>query len=360
MLKVLRTEHHEYEDAARMSDPDGDNFDDGYEHNDDNKKDEEASSGRFIFRSLVELPPPPERVEIVDGLIGAGEIVLLTGPQGSGKSTLAASLAASVSKGLPWLGRQALAGTVLYIANERPKGVRRNLRAAEANEGEVLILEAPMTLPDDAEALGQEIESLSWAYDVRLIIVDTLASAIPGLDENSAPSMGRVAEALRRIIRGVPGAAIVVVHHVGKGAVKSSRGSTALPAAADLELRVDGSRGVRTASVVKANDVPDGQTFNFRIEPIERDGQTYHRAVGVGAEADPAKIARFSSANTERKAAARERDAQLRALLPRDGSAPDLDALRVLARAQGLLDDVQPVRHTELTILKRMLRRLTS
>lgn len=65
MLKVLRTEHHEYEDAARMSDPDGDNFDDGYEHLNDNEPDDEPSSGRFIFRSLAELPPVPRHLDVI-------------------------------------------------------------------------------------------------------------------------------------------------------------------------------------------------------------------------------------------------------------------------------------------------------
>jgi len=93
---------------------------------------------------------------------------------------------------------------------------------------------------------------------------------MPGLDENSARDMGRVVEGLTRLLEQVPSAAILFVHHAGKGGDGEMRGSTALIGAVDLELQVKNAKGrIRRLVVTKANSVAEGQSLAFRLVPVE-------------------------------------------------------------------------------------------
>ena len=102
-----------------------------------------------------------------------------------------------------------------------------------------------------------------------LIVIDTLARCMPGLDENSARDMGLVIEGLTRLSELVPSAAILFVHHAGKGGSGDMRGSTALIGGIDLELRVESKGKFKRLSVTKANDVSEDQYLSFQLKPVE-------------------------------------------------------------------------------------------
>lgn len=231
---------------------------------------EDAARAGSRFLSLAEIGPVPPRVATIAGLLAPGDLALLTGAAMSGKSTLAAGLAASVSRGMPFLGRDTAQGAVFYIAAERGSGMARRLRAAGAAPNAVLVAEWTPDLLRDA---CQIIEEIRAARDApALIVIDTLARCIAGAEENSARDMGRVVAALSLIQRAFPSAATVVIHHTGKTGT-TARGSSALVAGADMELIVEepeGGRGV--LCLAASNYAAPGEALPFRIETTEIDG----------------------------------------------------------------------------------------
>jgi len=71
------------------------------------------------------------RQDVVQGLVPLGGITWLYGPSMSFKTFVAMSMAAAVSKGLPWLGRQTEDSTVIYIAAEGGEALSVRRAAAE-------------------------------------------------------------------------------------------------------------------------------------------------------------------------------------------------------------------------------------
>ncbi|MCA1775562.1 MAG: helicase RepA family protein [Loktanella sp.] len=160
------------------------------------------------FRSLAEIGHVPPRVPTIAGVLAPGEIALLTGAPKSGKSTLAAGLAASVSRGGPFLGRPCKPGPVAYLAAERGGGISRRLRAAGADERNAFVAEWSPLLIEEADQIVDAIGAKTEAP--ALIVLDTLARCIAGADENSSRDMGLAVKALARIQAAFPTAATVV------------------------------------------------------------------------------------------------------------------------------------------------------
>jgi len=224
------------------------------------------------FHHLDAMPRLGPREEIVQGLVAPGEIVALIGSPGGGKSACTTLLACCVAEGRSFLGRTVLRGTVLYIAAERFREITRRLIATRKKPAPIYVADARPELsnPAAAAALGQQIASLCDVERLRpsLVIIDTLARCMPGLDENSARDAGLVIEGLSRLAAACPSAAILFVHHIGKGG-GGMRGSSALLGGVDLELTVDGAALSKRIKVSKANAVPEDQRLCFDLHAVE-------------------------------------------------------------------------------------------
>lgn len=218
------------------------------------------------------------RREIVEGLLAEGELCFLTGQPKSGKSAVALALVGAVATGSNFLGRLVVQGDAVYFALERRHSVRRRITALGLPQGARLwLVGGALSLVNDVDAVIEGIEAS--ASDVRLIVIDTLARAATGMDENSSKDMGLAARALAEIGLAFPSAAIVVIHHTSK-AGDSARGSNALIGAADIEMRADARGGRRFLEVVNANEIAEGQKIDFVLEPVEvSDGETAIRAI---------------------------------------------------------------------------------
>ena len=236
-------------------------------------KQAEYRAGRFTLIRQADMPEPEPRQEIVEGLLAAGEVMLLTGKPKSGKSLLAAHLAAAITTGSDFCGRGVKKGRVVFLALERHALDRRRVAAAGADP------QAMFWTPfRDRIDLSDTDEMTALADAVRqvgpvLVVVDTAAKAMPDLDENSSRDTGRAMAGVEVLQDQLPDAAIVIVHHLDKGGV-GPRGSGAILAAADIELRVERSDvggHLRTARVTQANDIDEGQQLVFAIE--DRDGE---------------------------------------------------------------------------------------
>ena len=189
-----------------------------------------------VGRMLTEDPPPVRW--LVEGLIPAGIVGVLAARAGAGKSMTALSIAMGLASGLGVLGRSVSrqeARGVLFAGLEDDQGEfhRRLCRGmallAEDSEWSSVHLEnlkrrlVPL-FPDRTSGASFCLEAQWRTLAERaaaipggcgLIILDTLARMVNG-DENSAQDMRPFNEAVCSLAQAT-GAAVLSIHHVGKG-----------------------------------------------------------------------------------------------------------------------------------------------
>jgi hypothetical protein len=114
-----------------------------------------------------------------------------------------------------------------------------------------------------------QIVAKQLGMPVRLVVVDTLARAMAGGNENGSEDMGALVTSSDQI-REQTGACVLYIHHSGKDAAKGSRGHSSLKAATDTEIEVTrGADKVSSARVTKQRDLESEGSFAFRLEPVE-------------------------------------------------------------------------------------------
>lgn len=213
---------------------------------------------------------------LIKGILPAGwtsaTLIVMYGASGSGKSFQATDMACAIARGVPWREHRVRQGRVAYICAEGAGGYRKRLRAyAQHHEIPLADLDvwvipaAPNLLEgDDVRALITALQPLGA---LALVIVDTLAQATAGGNENSGEDMGKAIGHCRTISE-VLHCSVLLVHHSGKDDTKGARGHSSLKAAADTELEVVRSDDQRAMRVSKQKDGEDGQDMGFSLTTV--------------------------------------------------------------------------------------------
>ena len=212
---------------------------------------------------------------IVKGLLQRASHAVLYGPPGAGKTFVALDIAYHVAAGQPWMERRVKAGLVLYLAYEGIGGIAKRAQALRKVYGDAdvpLYVQAAdynLRVPEGRKSLGATLAELP--EKPVLIVIDTLARAMKGGDENSAKDMGELNDAVAALIEST-GACVMLVHHSGKNKGNGARGSSALLGAVDTEIEVDGWK-IRST---KQRDVELGDPIGFELHThqigIDEDG----------------------------------------------------------------------------------------
>jgi len=222
---------------------------------------------------------------LIERVIPRRGFVALYGPPGSFKSFIALDLAASIARAAPWMGQAATPsenGAVVYIAGEGHGGIGARIKACrihhEINAGiPIYILRHQINLrssTEDINSLMLAVAELSETRQLKidLIVIDTLARAFGGGNENSSEDMGAFITSCGHLQQ-VFEAALLVIHHSGKDQAKGLRGHSSLLGAVDTELELlrfdDQPRGVVTIS--KQKDGEDGVRYGFEMVEIDID-----------------------------------------------------------------------------------------
>jgi AAA domain-containing protein len=250
------------------------------------------------------LGPPTAQDNLVGGLLGAQQFGMVYGESGSGKSFFTFDMVAHYALGREWMGHKVKGGGVLYIAAEGRGGwanrVEAFFRHHEIDDEERVkapfqfILEninLGRTGNGDAAAVVRAADRFSKAKDgtsLDVIVVDTMARATPGSNENDAADMGGFVANMDMIRRNT-GASPLIVHHSGKNASLGARGHSSLRAAMDLEAEVERTDAGRTMRLRKSRDGGDGEDVGFQLRVVEvgtdDNGKTITSCVVVPAEA---------------------------------------------------------------------------
>jgi putative DNA primase/helicase len=115
---------------------------------------------------LPERYDPPD--ELIEGLLTVGDGAVLYGDSNSGKTFLVIDMAASVARGVPWMGKRTEPGLVVYLAAESPVSVRGRLQAYQKHHGckvpNFAIVQSPIDLFDgDADTIGLSNWFSNWS-----------------------------------------------------------------------------------------------------------------------------------------------------------------------------------------------------
>lgn len=181
-----------------------------------------------VERMLATEPPPIPW--IAEPLLVRGTVTMLVGREGQGKSMLALVLAAAIGHGDTVAGIDCRPGRVLMIDAENGEAeIHRRVRRLGVKPGTLVYVEAERF---DLRADLRDVEPLLAHHRPDVLVLDSLRSLAPDLDENDSGPVEAVLGPLRGLSRR-HGCATLVLHHAGK-ASKSYRGSTAIGAAVEL------------------------------------------------------------------------------------------------------------------------------
>lgn len=224
------------------------------------------SSRGLTFLSPAECALLPARPYVIKGLLAEGDVAAIVGAPGAGKSLLAPRLGYAVAQGEEVFGRRTRQGGVLYVAAEDGHGMRGRLSALRQEHGEAEAFHLVGGVSDLLSKAGQ-LKALRAAVKARrpaLVIIDTLAVAFPGLEENSAEGMGQVVAAARALTTW--GAAVVLIHHDTKAGDGLPRGHSLLNGALDMSLALTkDDDGIVTGRMSKNRNGPSDLSLTFSI-----------------------------------------------------------------------------------------------
>ena len=241
---------------------------------------------------------------LIKGILYWNETSAWIAPPGGMKSALLASAAVHLTAGRDWHGYKVKHSVaVIYFALERADLVRRRLVAQARRMGidpatlniivvsEMIDLLNPASVRKVIDLIGigemflQEVtdpgEDKQYYPGFGLIIFDTFAKLIAagGGDEDKAKDQGRLFANLQ-LIKNETAAHIALIGHTGKDETRGSRGSNAIVGDVDVMVTISGD-DIKTATVIKANDAPEGPLFSFKSE-------TY--SFGTDEDGDPITV----------------------------------------------------------------------
>jgi RecA/RadA recombinase len=224
--------------------------------------------------------PGPEHNWLVQGWLAANEVSVVAGASRSGKSFLALETGLCVAEARPLFGLKVKHGAVVYQAGEGAIGVKKRLRAWRQHHGRVWTRETPFVLlqrPIDIYHSTEEVDSLIseilahakvFEDPLRLVVIDTLATATPGADENSGRDMSTVLGNVARICDKCQ-CHVMLVHHLNAAGGKL-RGHTSVYANVGQVMLVerDEDTGIRTVKLDKQKDDIDGKEMKFELMQV--------------------------------------------------------------------------------------------
>jgi hypothetical protein len=246
----------------------------------------------------------PAKPWLIKGVPAADEDSSWFGPPGSLKSMLLTDIAVSVATGNAWRGYKTKAAAgVVYFALERAGLTRRRLAAYAMRDG---LKNLPIAVADriidmcDESCIATIMDTVKAAevkfgIPVGFIVIDTYSKGIAagGGDEDKAQHQNLAAANLKKIHEGIGHPIhMATIGHTGKDESRGERGSNAKVGHIDLGVQMSGGL-VKTATVVKANDQPEGPLTSFSVQEIvlgvDEDGEP--RVAGIlSAEAANAQV----------------------------------------------------------------------
>jgi hypothetical protein len=225
----------------------------------------------------ITRPDPNEQWQI-EGLVKAGDLVILSARPKTAKSIVALNIAACIATGKPFLNRSTTQGRAIFVAWERHDLTVQ--RAFEMGLGDC----EDFSIWDKRRfGVAPRVDVLDWwrefitTNNIRLVVFDTLAHFLrPELDKvrNALNAYDYIGSVLERVaqVANETGCTFLLIHHDRKneGDTDEQRvlGTTALTAAADVVLQLQHIGDDAGVMALKATgNAIDDQVFHFIVQP---------------------------------------------------------------------------------------------
>lgn len=241
--------------------------------------------GRNIprLRSVETVLAEPDVPYLLRGILPRRGVAAIYGQPASGKTFLAMDLIFGLASGLrSWFGLRMNPAPVIYVPLEGHGGIKRRIQAWQNDKsrelGEsIMVWEGGFRL-DEQRGIDELSEDANALYGRgSVIVIDTLAQAMAGFDENNSAEMGAAIAGAQSLAVQVDGL-VILVHHSGKDAKRGMRGHSSLLAALDASIEVVATSNGRHWKVEKAKDGEAGQEYDFDLAHVD---------LGLDAEGDP-------------------------------------------------------------------------
>lgn len=216
---------------------------------------------------IVSKEYPPQQF-LIDGLLPAGQFVMVGGRGKIGKSSLVLQGVAAIDRGLPFLGKPTKRGRVLYLAledGERRIHQRCHLLKWQPSDG------VQIAFKIDNFDRGKGINHIRQAIaqdGFDLVVVDTLVATLSGsADENNNTEMAAICNQLADMAHET-GAGILMVHHTSKVTTENPfdnlRGASAIRNAYDAGWLLRRKHGEREATLFVESRDYDTQDMTIK------------------------------------------------------------------------------------------------
>ena len=214
---------------------------------------------------------------LVDGLIPTKSFISLYGRPGSFKSFVALYIATMIGAGKTAFERTCLIGDVVYVICEGSAGFKSRVDALKQKydlaDANVYFIPAQINLRSTDQDRKKLVSTIrSKGINPVLIVVDTLARAFAGGNENASEDMGAF---IRQVgfIQEELNTAVMIVHHSGKDEARGQRGHSSLLGAVDTELEVSRASNATIErfgqlTVTKQKDGDDGFQIGYKMEVV--------------------------------------------------------------------------------------------
>jgi hypothetical protein len=221
--------------------------------------------------NLGEFLDSPVPEWLVPGFLYRASTAKVYGPPGGTKSFALLDVALSLAAGRPWHGRGLDRMPVHYLMAEGQAVNALRARAWLAHHGvdraelDGMFTAVPQGVLLTPEGIARYLE-LAARDKPGLVILDTKNRMMLG-EENSASDVAVMVRAMDAI-REASGANVTLVDHTGLTDTTRGRGSNAVTAAMDSEVRVTFADGVGTAEVTRDKAGETGLTVSYRLQAV--------------------------------------------------------------------------------------------
>lgn len=224
---------------------------------------EEPDPFKIKWDGWKDPPLPPEW--LIDSLLVENKVTMVYADPGSIKTWLAISIALAVASGEPWLGERGVrSGPVLYIDFEDGESEfhrRRHLLGGADVDGLGFAYSPGSLLEVD---FWKKIAQVVQKRKIKLVVLDTLASGSPGVDENAKVAGDPMIYA-GKITEACPWVSFLILHHANKSG--GLRGHSSFTANVDTLFKLEKEESKeQDVEYAKLSCVKSGQK---KVHPIE-------------------------------------------------------------------------------------------
>lgn len=189
-----------------------------------------TASIRFLDVAEMVAKAPQPVPWLARPILPRAALTALYAPGGDGKSLFSMALAAAIARGEELAGIGCEHGNSIYLDGENGENeIHRRVHTLGLPASGVRVADASrLDLRHDIEA----VQTLVADNRPDLLILDSLRSLTPGMDENDTAQTARTLDPLRRLAHET-GAAILLIHHANKDG-RDFRGASSIRDSVDV------------------------------------------------------------------------------------------------------------------------------